>query len=281
MEREDVLLLLIPLLVGATALAAGCVPRRPPRVSSAREAERLLWRAIWAPLLPALVVLAVVVGWALHEPDASERLPFAIRLAAAPLLVLWGRALLRAARAIFPGPVTLGTVGLLRPRVVVDPALRAALDPALLHAALAHERAHVRHRDPLRVLGAQLVTDLLGPLPAARQRLLAWREALECSRDDEAREHGADGADLAAAIVQVAHGSSGPPGRAVACLTDAERALRSRVMRLLEPLPPAAAATPPALEPSTLLLLTLASLALAAGFLFGEQAMQLVLSSLS
>jgi Zn-dependent protease with chaperone function len=48
------------------------------------------------------------------------------------------------------------TCGLIRPRMLVSTGLAAALTPAEVRAVLAHERAHLRARDPLRLLAARL-----------------------------------------------------------------------------------------------------------------------------
>jgi beta-lactamase regulating signal transducer with metallopeptidase domain len=132
----------------------------------------------------------------------------------------------------------LATVGLLRPRVVVAEDVRGTLDPAALGAALAHERVHVRHRDPLRIWLAQIATDLQWPSPWARRRFERWLGALELARDDEARLDGVSGEDLAAAVVAVARMPRRAPGAALAGLTGAETSLASRVHRLLEPVLP-------------------------------------------
>jgi beta-lactamase regulating signal transducer with metallopeptidase domain len=110
------------------------------------------------------------------------------------------------------------------------------LDPDALAAALAHERAHVRHRDPFRIWLAQIATDLQGLGPFARRRLDAWLESLEIARDEDARSEGVRGEDLAAAVLAVAK-MSAPATGAVAGLTGTQASLASRVRRLLDPLP--------------------------------------------
>ena len=132
----------------------------------------------------------------------------------------------------------IATVGLLRPRVVIADGLDDTLDPEAMAAALAHERVHVRRRDPLRIWLAQLATDLQWPNPSARQRFQRWLASLELARDEEARLEGASGADLAAAVVAVAKMERLEPGTVMAALTGAEASLKSRIRRLLDPLPP-------------------------------------------
>jgi Peptidase family M48 len=70
------------------------------------------------------------------------------------------------------------TRGLLRPRILVSSGALATLDPAELAAVLGHERAHLRRRDPLRLLAARLLADAGCYLPALRW--LSHRFALHC-----------------------------------------------------------------------------------------------------
>jgi Zn-dependent protease with chaperone function len=60
------------------------------------------------------------------------------------------------------------TYALVRPRILVSAALAAALSPAEITAVLAHEREHLRRRDPLRLLAARLLCGWYWYLPAAR-----------------------------------------------------------------------------------------------------------------
>jgi hypothetical protein len=209
--------------VAFLAAALGVPTTEPP--ASALRWETTLWRTLWHPVVPVVLVVSVLIGWAIQEPPQSdERLPLSII------------AVIRAAIAIRRGlPPVAGTVGLWRPRVMFSTELIAALDSRALDAIAAHERAHVRHRDPLRICVAQFVTDLQWPWPAARERFRRWRYALELARDQEAREQGADGADLAAGILVAARlqrfSCSG------AGLIDPEHDLEVRIARLLNPLP--------------------------------------------
>src|SRR5260370_31955357 len=92
------------------------------------------------------------------------------------------------------------TDGLIRPHIVIERDLALRLDTRELNAVHAHEQAHARHRDPLRIWLAQLVSDLQWPQPRAIARLASWRHALELSRDEEARASGVAGAHLPSAI---------------------------------------------------------------------------------
>lgn len=187
------------------------MPAEPLADLSTFELERRAWRRIWAPLWPCLGVLAFLFGWAIHEPEGgAQALPVLAFLFALPFALLAVRAALRAVRSAAAAakvarakPLAV-TVGLWRPRTLISPILRDALDAAALRAVREHEAAHARHRDPLRVWLAQLVTDLQWPVPAARRRFASWRVALELARDDEARSRGVDGGDLAAGLLAVA-----------------------------------------------------------------------------
>ena len=136
------------------------------------------------------------------------------------------------------GEVVTATVGLLRPWILFSPYLARTLDDRTIEAALEHERAHARHRDPLRIWLAQFAADLQWPWPQALERFRLWILALELARDEEARASGVEGSDLATAIL-----ASSRLGReailpANAALISDPSTLKERISRLLEPLPP-------------------------------------------
>jgi BlaR1 peptidase M56 len=256
MDREIVLSILALTLCGATWVGCGALTGRWGRgrdgvnssSRSARWLEHLAWRRLWQPLLPGGFLLAFLVGWALQEPSSAEPLHVMAFVVALPFALVWARVSLRAwrSRAVREVPLA-GTVGLLRPRVVITEPLRDKLDPAALGAVIEHEAAHLRHRDPLRLWLAQIATDLQWPAAAARRRFAQWRAALELARDEEALSRGVDGGDLAAALVAGARlGGAGRPSRegsalagllAEASSESSSEAFRERVMRLLQPLP--------------------------------------------
>lgn len=245
MSRDLVLATMVLVLCGAGAWLASWLPGAKPAGDrcelSGRELEARAWRRIWWTLLPAGIALATMSGWALQEPgETDERLLPAAAFIAVPIGLLWLRCGLRACLALrSPGETPpIATVGLLRPKIIVAEDVRGTLDPDALSAALAHERVHVRHRDPLRIWLAQIATDLQWPSPSARRRFDHWLTSLELARDEEARLEGAAGEDLAAAVVTVASMPWRPLAGAVAGLTGAEASLASRVNRLLAPVPP-------------------------------------------
>src|SRR5260370_39920308 len=175
MERECFLSILIALLGGAMILACGWWPAHDGGGGSARSLERLRWRQIWLPLVPALIVAALLCGWALAEPDPTpEKASILLILASVPFaLLLFGRAAIRAVWSLVreEGDVVTATVGLLRPWILFSPYLAKALYDRTIEAALEHERAHARHRDPLRIWLAPLATDLQWPAPPAQKRV--------------------------------------------------------------------------------------------------------------
>jgi hypothetical protein len=275
-DREYLLALLAILFGGSLTFGAGASPARIFPGDDARTREALQWAHLVRPLAPAGAALAALAGWAVLEPDDAEAAPWPLLLAALPFGVLWLRALMRAALAVFArADAPAFTSGLLRPRVVLSERLAEALDPDATRAALAHEEMHVRHHDPLQIWIAQIATDLQAPWPSARARLHAWKEALELARDEEARRRGVDGADLAAAILAAARLGIPDVGRgAVAGLCD-QSALERRIQRLLAPLPP----EPRALRKGSLRLATVIVLSVAFGASFGEKVVHALLGA--
>lgn len=241
MDREVVLFVLAAVLVGAAmpigSLAASMVVSDDDDAQPGRTLERHALRRLLLPLGPAFLALAALFGWALVEPDDAERVPWLAFLAAVPALLVWLRAAARAVRALNVRSVrSAATVGLFRPRVVVGDDFHRQVDERALEAALAHEEAHARHRDPLRIWLGQIATDLQWPLPGAQARFEHWLFALELARDEEARAM-VDGADLAAAVLAAARVEQ-PAPFAFAGIASAGAAMRLRVERLLAPMPP-------------------------------------------
>lgn len=78
------------------------------------------------------------------------------------------------------------TVGLLRPRVYVAEALAGYLEHAELVAVLAHERAHVERRDPLRLSLLRALACSLFWIPALRRLADDVADEAEVRADDAA-----------------------------------------------------------------------------------------------
>ncbi|HVZ88614.1 MAG TPA: M56 family metallopeptidase [Polyangia bacterium] len=250
---RDLVMLTVAFVLGSGALwLAGWLPAAPadarlPEAASGVALERRAWRRLLLAFVPIVLVFATLLGWGLQEPaQTDEPLRPLVALVVAPAVLLWARALARAVRALRrPRSLpALATLGLVRPRIVMGEGVARTLDASALEAALAHERAHARHRDPLRIWLAQLATDLQWPSPFARRRFDRWLAALELARDEEARRDGARGADLAAAIVAVAKLGAAGSGGAVAALGGPDRLLACRIHRLLRPLSPSEVASP-------------------------------------
>ena len=243
MERESLLATLIVLLGGLALQVFAHWPGRLDGGPASGQRERHHWLALWWPTAPAMTVAAWLCGWALSQPDpVPHHVGWLIFVAAVPFAVVTGRALIRAAWSIWCSPraYAIVTSGLLRPQIVVAPALARALDERAMQAALAHERTHVRHRDPLRIWLAQFVTDLQWPWRPAQHRFSDWLATLECARDDEARAAGIEGADLAAAVLSSLRFQTGNVQTgidAAATLIGRPEALPARIARLLRPLP--------------------------------------------
>ena len=249
MERESLLTVLIMLLGGIALQVFSSWSGRDAVGGSPVEVERRSWLMLWYPVVPLLLVAAWLCGWALAEPDpvpdVSAR--WFLLFACCPFALLFLRAVARSLWALMRPPFDSGvsTVGLVHPQVIFSPFLAKQLDDGMIRAALAHEKAHAANRDPLRIWVAQLITDLQWPWPGAQRRLDAWLDALELARDDEARANGADGAELAAAVLASVRYLSrvAPQERSLlngtqpvhARLIGDSRALRERVARLLAP----------------------------------------------
>ncbi len=103
---------------------------------------------------------------------------------------------------------TLGTYGLLQPRVVVGTAFASRLSDEMIAGALGHEREHVGALDPLRYLFLQIA---LGVNPIGRLLLAPhvarWQAAREAHCDRQAVIAGAAPLALADAIVRAARPS--------------------------------------------------------------------------
>ena len=252
MNRDVAFCALALSVCGLLTWCFGALPLRAPLDSSGVRMERARWWRLWLPLCPAALALALLAGWAWQEPARTDEIlsPLAL-LTSLPVALVWTRAAWRAWRALGAAHRVADrtdaavAVGLWRPRVIVGAAFRQTIDDRALEAAVAHERAHVRHRDPLRLWLAQIATDLQWPARAASRRLSTWAAALELARDDEAREEGVRGEDLASAIMSALRlrRARVRPG-AAACLTGQEGTLLLRLRRLLAPLPASSTGAP-------------------------------------
>jgi Zn-dependent protease with chaperone function len=95
------------------------------------------------------------------------------------------------------------TVGVLAPRIVVDPERFCRLSPAHQRTVLAHERGHARGRHLLIDLVTRCLAAGLAPWPGARSAAAEVRRHLEAAADDAAAKE-VGRREVAAAIVDVA-----------------------------------------------------------------------------
>ena len=99
------------------------------------------------------------------------------------------------------------TAGFWRPRVYVAASLPDVLDAPQLEAVLAHENAHVRRRDPLRLSLLRFLACTLFYIPALRRLAADLTDEAEIDADDAAVARGAPLA-LASAILVLAQWAS-------------------------------------------------------------------------
>lgn len=92
--------------------------------------------------------------------------------------------------------------GWVRPRIFLSTALVHQLDARELEAVLHHERWHVRHRDPLRLLVLRTIAATFFFLPALRRLLRQFEVAAEVAADRQAVASMGDPRWLAAALAK-------------------------------------------------------------------------------
>lgn len=127
-------------------------------------------------------------------------------------------------------PLCLAT-GVLRPRVLLSTGLRAQLGAPAVEAALAHEHAHLRRRDPAALLFLQIAATF--GLPGSGL-VSAFRGAAEESADAEAAAE-LGGVAVADALVRMARLMSEQAGApSISALAFGAHPLEQRVLRLLE-----------------------------------------------
>jgi hypothetical protein len=221
------------LLPACAVWMSAALCRRVAGEDDVRVLERAAFRRVMLPLFLGVLMFAFLTGWAFREPDPSDEgvRPELLLVVAAALSVVL-RALIRAASSVLAARVSsapVATVGLVACRVLVADAYRQAASAEVLSAALAHEAAHAKAHDPLRIWLAQFATDLQWPIPAARRRLRDWLFALELLRDDEALAAGTSPTTLAESILLAArlHGRCATPAAGI-CGEDGDIALRIR-----------------------------------------------------
>jgi len=94
------------------------------------------------------------------------------------------------------------TAGVLEPAILISSRLLDDLMPAEVSTVLAHEHAHQRRRDGLRLLAAEIISRL--HWPATRNRILGQLSlAIEQACDEAAARHSGDRLGVAATIVKL------------------------------------------------------------------------------
>lgn len=248
---QPLLSLLFTLLTPVLARASGRL--------GARGTERALFAIPAGSHAAALLLVAVLLipGYLRGEsnslPEPVGSLSIAIALAAA---ARYGWSLVRALRllrgsgadpqvaATSPSGVPycisereaprLAVSGVLLPRIVVSRAVLhpAAMPPEALEIALAHEWAHVRHRDNLKLL---LLASLA--LPGGSGSVRRWRRAAEIAADEEAvggsRPRAILLAETVLAEARAASGAARPRPATTLGLVAHEEDLAARISRLL------------------------------------------------
>lgn len=194
------------------------------------------WR-LFLPVLAGVIMLGFVLGWAHQEPDPpDEQIGLVMLVLDGLSMVVVLRALWRASTALRPideAAFPVATGGLFRPRIQLSEAFRERADPEVLQAAMAHERAHARAFDPLRIWLAQLAADLQWPVPGAQRVLQEWLLQLELRRDEEALAAGTAPEALAEAILAAGLLRATRPARLAASLDGVGDPLGIRIRRLL------------------------------------------------
>ena len=145
--------------------------------------------------------LALVEGCAPNEGDGFWKSALRAGLSPSRVLIVDGL------------PVPAFTTGWFRPRVYIARALGELLTSEELVAVLAHEAAHVRHRDPLVLSILRGLSLVLWWIPALRRLADDVADEAEVRADDAAAsEHPLV---LASAILSLANWRSAPTGMAI------------------------------------------------------------------
>jgi Zn-dependent protease with chaperone function len=232
----------------AVASAAPLAIRRARRMTPRRAAHLLLTIRVLPPALAAVLVGALCIpSYLWLEPGSSaEYVGTSCLLLAILGAAVCFAALARASRAAVvsqrvlrrPSPC-LALAGILRPRLIVSPAVREVLTADQLEAALEHERAHWHSRDNLKRLLLLLSPGLLPFCSGFVVLECAWSRFTEWAADDSAVSNNpARSLSLAAALVNVARLQGHIPAAPLATSLLGETPdLVARIHRLLHPAP--------------------------------------------
>lgn len=164
--------------------------------------------------LPGLMALCIANGWLLYSVlmnllAVRHQLWQYRRLAKleAPLFARWCEALpeLRrvSVRVLESSEPALFTIGWWNPLIVISRGTIACFDDQELHASLAHELAHVRHRDSLTMLLVHSVCPQVGGIQLLRRHLERLQHEFEFRADAEAARMVSDRLAVASAIAKI------------------------------------------------------------------------------
>lgn len=130
---------------------------------------------------------------------------------------------------VFPSEeLSAFVLGLWRPRVFVSRAL-LTLDPHVVSAVVAHERAHAAHRDVLQRAASRALSAAHLPAVASRvQRRLATSQ--EIAADAAAAASTGDPVGVAAALLQLARAAGATHRHSPVAFTDGDVAVRVRAL---------------------------------------------------
>ncbi|MEM6571149.1 MAG: M56 family metallopeptidase [Planctomycetota bacterium] len=216
---------------------SAALPARAPAEAAAptdRAASDL------APSLAALALMVWALGAAVRLAALAReaRTLSRLRREARPIDVGAPRSVLTATSAAQSLPIAFGV---LRPTVLLPPSLTS--DDATRRAVVAHELAHLRHRDPLVALVAAVIGAAWWFHPAAWWLRRAVRRTQEDLVDDAVVRGRSDRPSIdpgayCAALLDAARRSAGERAPSLTCGSGAERSLARRFRRILDPKAP-------------------------------------------
>jgi Zn-dependent protease with chaperone function len=102
--------------------------------------------------------------------------------------------------------------GYLRPRIYLSRVALSELDDRELAAVIAHERHHVRRRDPLRLLLSRALADALFFIPVLRPISERYESLGELAADEAAVRDAAGRSSLASALIKLGEAGPHSPG---------------------------------------------------------------------
>ncbi len=206
--RTAVLVAALPWLAGV-AIALGALLPGDPHTGQVLACHCLESMPSWLHLCPVHPERAVVLAL----PAAavlSLLLPGRVRALGRLLTEPLGRGGGQAPQLVdLDAPLAL-LHGWLRPTLVVDRGLWAVLAEDERSAVLAHERGHLRRRDPQVLMALRLLL-VVAPPALARRVVRAWLDRAELRADAEAARVTGDPSGVAAALLRCARlGASAP-----------------------------------------------------------------------